>query len=354
MKRNKLTSIKEIDWFLYLTRPLNIFSFICNAKAYEKIRYLGGIRNTGYLYKNQLAEYYRNKEEFSKNLRLLKNNILNNPKKIEKELIIGLEYNKKAKKILDQFKKNTGFKPDKKELINLINFYIDLFAYSTVFPYMAGLSLEKYKLKKLKIKKLIEQLRSISYYTDFASDVLGKYFKKILKKEKIKNLSLLDYTPDEVISFLKTGELNKKRRKVLYYFVVKDSKIIGSEKRVFKDIKKIINSEIKDKVKNLKGNVAYKGFIKGKVKIVHNKNDFSKFNQGDILVTISSNPSLMPVIRKCGAIIADEGGMTCHAAIISRELKIPCIIGTKIATKFLKDGDLVEVDANKGIVKIIK
>ena len=59
-------------------------------------------------------------------------------------------------------------------------------------------------------------------------------------------------------------------------------------------------------------------------------------------------------MRRAKAIITDEGGLTCHAAIISRELGIPCIIGTKIATKVLKDGDMVEVDANKGIVKKIK
>jgi pyruvate,water dikinase len=52
--------------------------------------------------------------------------------------------------------------------------------------------------------------------------------------------------------------------------------------------------------------------------------------------------------------VTDEGGVTCHAAIVAREMKKPCIIGTKIATKVLKDGDLVEVDANKGVVKILK
>jgi pyruvate,water dikinase len=62
----------------------------------------------------------------------------------------------------------------------------------------------------------------------------------------------------------------------------------------------------------------------------------------------------MPIIKKCGAIVTDEGGITCHAAVISRELEIPCIVGTKIATQVLKDGDLVEVDANKGVVKILK
>jgi len=62
----------------------------------------------------------------------------------------------------------------------------------------------------------------------------------------------------------------------------------------------------------------------------------------------------MPAIKKASAIVTNVGGITCHAAIVSRELKIPCIIGTKIATKVLKDGDLVEVDAQKGIVKILK
>ena len=61
----------------------------------------------------------------------------------------------------------------------------------------------------------------------------------------------------------------------------------------------------------------------------------------------------MPVIRIAAAIVTDEGGIGCHAAIVSRELKIPCIIGTKIATRVLEDGDTVEVDANKGIIRVV-
>ena len=59
----------------------------------------------------------------------------------------------------------------------------------------------------------------------------------------------------------------------------------------------------------------------------------------------------MPAIRQASAIVTDEGGLTCHAAIVSREMGIPCVVGTKIATQVLKDGDRVEVDANKGIVR---
>lgn len=62
----------------------------------------------------------------------------------------------------------------------------------------------------------------------------------------------------------------------------------------------------------------------------------------------------MVAIIRSGAIITDEGGLTCHAAIIARELKKPCVVGAKIATKILKDGDMVEVDVDKGIAKILK
>ncbi len=79
-----------------------------------------------------------------------------------------------------------------------------------------------------------------------------------------------------------------------------------------------------------------------------------KMNKGDILVSIATNPDIVPAMKKAAAIITEQGGITSHAAIVSREFNTPCIIGTKIATKVLHDGDLVEVDADKGIVKIIK
>lgn len=70
--------------------------------------------------------------------------------------------------------------------------------------------------------------------------------------------------------------------------------------------------------------------------------------------TSMTRPEFVPLMKKAAAIITDEGGITCHAAIVSRELNIPCIIGTRIATKVLKDGDYIEVDADNGIVKILR
>ena len=75
---------------------------------------------------------------------------------------------------------------------------------------------------------------------------------------------------------------------------------------------------------------------------------------GDIMVSVQTMPELLPAMEKAAAFVTDMGGITSHAAIVSREMKTPCIVGTRIATRVLKDGDLVEVDANKGIIKIIK
>jgi phosphoenolpyruvate synthase/pyruvate phosphate dikinase len=103
----------------------------------------------------------------------------------------------------------------------------------------------------------------------------------------------------------------------------------------------------------IKGRVAFKGKVRGIVKIIFTKAKIKDFKRGYILVSPMTTPDYLPAMKKAAAFITDEGGITCHAAIIARELKKPCVIGTKIATKILKNGDLVEVDAEQGIVKII-
>jgi len=104
----------------------------------------------------------------------------------------------------------------------------------------------------------------------------------------------------------------------------------------------------------IKGITAFPGMVRGIVKVVKHPTEVSKVEMGNILVTQMTLPSFISAMNKAAAFVTDEGGITCHAAIIAREMKKPCIIGTKIATKVLKDGDMVEVDAEKGTVRIIK
>lgn len=105
----------------------------------------------------------------------------------------------------------------------------------------------------------------------------------------------------------------------------------------------------------IQGSVAYKvsELITGTVRIISGFKDMGDFQQGEILVTEMTNPDYVPIMKLAAAIVTDEGGITCHAAIASRELKVPCVIGTKVATKLLKNGDIIEVDASSGIIKII-
>lgn len=103
----------------------------------------------------------------------------------------------------------------------------------------------------------------------------------------------------------------------------------------------------------IKGQIGNKGNVIGTVKIIK-QIEKSSINKDEILVCEMTTPEHILLMKKAAAIITDKGGILSHAAIVSRELKIPCIVGTKNATQILKDGDLIEVNANKGIVKILK
>ena len=107
-------------------------------------------------------------------------------------------------------------------------------------------------------------------------------------------------------------------------------------------------------LKDFRGLSASVGRVTGPVKIVKSATEIGKVKQGDILVAVMTRPDYVVAMKKAAAIVTNEGGITSHAAIVSRELGIPCIIGTKIATEVLKDGDIVEVNANHGVVNILK
>ena len=100
----------------------------------------------------------------------------------------------------------------------------------------------------------------------------------------------------------------------------------------------------------LKGAAASLGAASGPVKIIHKPTEIDKIEKGDILVTEMTTPDYVPAMRKASAIVTDVGGRTCHAAIVSRELGIPCVVGTGKATSTLKTGQIVTVDGAKGMV----
>ena len=103
-------------------------------------------------------------------------------------------------------------------------------------------------------------------------------------------------------------------------------------------------------VTEINGQTGCIGYAKGEVKIITRPSDMVKMNKGAVLVSIATDPDIVTAMKKASAIVTEQGGVTSHAAIVARELNIPCVIGTKTATQVLKDGDLVEVDATNGTI----
>ncbi|MGI6589855.1 MAG: PEP/pyruvate-binding domain-containing protein [Candidatus Iainarchaeum sp.] len=187
---------------------------------------------------------------------------------------------------------------------------------------------------------LVELLREVSNRTRVDYNIVA-----LMTLKEVEDLILGKKIDIKEISSRKNG----------LFFVYTKEKILRFYKKEAKELFKSIPSQVGPSGL-IKGTVACKGSgnrITGKVRIVHNPAK-DTFNNGEILVTTMTRPEFVPIMQKAKAIVTDEGGLTSHAAIVSRELDTPCIIGTKVATQILKDGDLVEVDANKGVVKIIQ
>ncbi len=103
----------------------------------------------------------------------------------------------------------------------------------------------------------------------------------------------------------------------------------------------------------IKGQVAQPGVVEGKVKLLFGPQHNNKIEEGDILVATATSPQFLPAMKRAAAFITDIGGITSHAAIVARELKKPCIVGTRVATQILRDGMEVEIDADEGLIKIL-
>jgi len=215
------------------------------------------------------------------------------------------------------------------------------------------------------IKKIVRDLQNVGHMRDIrkATYCKSRYYSRFLFDEIGKRISLdrksIGYlTPNEIQVCLlgkKKPNLNTVRIRKDYYIqelMGKKIKILTGAETLNKE--KLIMQSVNSKVINkriVKGMGACPGKVRGRVRQIKDISKTSSFQPNEILVTIMTTPEVVPAMKKAAAIVTDEGGLTCHAAIVSRELNVPCVVGTKFATKIFKNGDFIEVDAAKGIVK---
>ena len=265
--------------------------------------------------------------------------------------------------------------PQAKKLLeeHMKNFYWIRTNYTSNYPLtiseikdeIKDIKLDKPKAHKLpsleeKDKNLLEMLCTVSYWQDMRKRVnqtanfwMFEFIKQASSLLKIPEEDLKFTTPQEFLDILKGKEIKDLHLRCKASAIFTNS---SGEETVFvgKEALDLFEKYNKtESISEIKGAVAMPGKVRGRARIVLNvKQD--KLHKGEILIASMTRPEFIPLAKLASAIVTNEGGVTSHAAVISRELGIPCIVGTKIATQVINNGDLIELDTDKGIVKIIK
>ncbi|KKU48178.1 hypothetical protein A3E96_02935 [Candidatus Uhrbacteria bacterium RIFCSPHIGHO2_12_FULL_46_13] len=346
-----------MEWTKFTERECDLFTTYCIMIGYLKNykKNIGkNLKNFLMMHENGIVHSWRLKSEYDEFLNELKTKKLEIFEKILDKL---KKQNERLKKFLE-CKKLDNF-TDKQLLkifTDFVNIYQNYFPLFTLPKYF-GMVLNENDLSQA-IKDKLREARGIADYEKIQKDFLPLFFQEIGKRKKIKSDLLFYALPDEIIDLLKDNKKIKEnilgeRKKLILFLTVNGgkTKILTGAKA-----KQILKSNIKEEKNQtdfIKGSVANKGLIKGRVRLILRESDLNNLDN-KIVVAPMTSIKFTPYLKNVLGIVTNEGGIACHAAIISRELNIPCIVGTKNATKILQNNDLVELDANNGIVKIIE
>jgi|GEM_PF-1004560 len=281
---------------------------------------------------NHAKKYHWISDNYEQVVYLNKEHFLNNSFELIKKYKEPLQKIKEIKKVLNENKAN------KKKLLNKIKMG------------------EEFNI-------LVNNFDEFIHLRDLRKELNTKCFqymeifvKAYAKKFKMPLEDAYKLSSDELI----TGKFDRTLAEIRdknYLVFIKDYKKIEKEYFGEEAKRKAIEFGLVQKRENeLNGTVASigKGNVKGFVRILYSAKEIHLFKKDEILVVGKTDPSFVPAMERAAAIITDEGGLTCHAAIVSREMNKPCIIGTKLGTRTFKTGDYVEVDVKKGVIKIIK
>ena len=236
--------------------------------------------------------------------------------------------------------------------------------------------LEQYNFTH-RAKKLITAIRNFIFlrtYTTEYSDHLfyvGRHtiFEEISNRTRIENKNLIMLDDKEILDILKNQGIisreiknvleNRKKGFAMIWINGNVQTVFGNESlqlqdEIAKAYKTSSDEEEKSNSKIISGSIANRGKVKGIARVLTKYQDIYRVEKGDIIVATMTTPDYVSAMEKASGFITDEGGITCHAAILSREFNVPCIVGTINGTKEIQDGQMIELDAYNGKVYILK
>ena len=349
------------DWFFILERDQPLFitaAFISSwGKLAEEVTGFG-FRHQLYVLESGTTDVYRSKEEWRAGMEYFFAVLRDQPDKIRDWIHEG----ERSVSRLDLVIKEFGEKIDEVKVRDRFEEIIETLQRGLLF----GILIPRWVLTTIdenigegqgrrEFEDLIaplENLRNSTRFLEYLENVISRYWD--MASRSVGDRELMEFlTPLELNRILKGESVDivevRRRKTCLFWGWESDDVRFSYDQDLLQAFRRT-----ESPVKELSGNIAFRGYVDGRVRIVNSPKDIGKMREGEILVSITTNPALMPAMKKASAIVTDEGGMACHAAIMARELKKPCIVGTKKATKIFHDGDLVEVDADRGVVRILE
>lgn len=251
--------------------------------------------------------------------------------------------------------------------IQILNFLGEDITIEHLLDQMTHLNDQEKKHEKPTVPSSFEYYTTVSSRLSYLRQTGAEYFsiytqivlprlKEVASSVRLSHREILEFLPSEIIKILsqeiRSDEILAKRKDdswCVYADPNSNLQIVDDKEQVDTLVQKM-TPKFDENQDVIKGQVGNKGIATGKVKVILANTEFDKMEIGDVLVTTMTTPDFVILMQKASAIVTDIGGLLCHAAIVSREINKPCVIGTKNGTQILKDGDMVEVDANKGTV----
>ncbi|QDV50471.1 PEP/pyruvate-binding domain-containing protein [Gimesia fumaroli] len=251
-------------------------------------------------------------------------------------------------------------------LEELEDFFADVAQHTTVFPAWVLIYIEAHEVDDPEVRALAEQIRSHSLYPVIERNILEPLAAQTAEQL---GFSQPDRTGDLVLwSELKAGTVTRELLESRLQAVEAGDRyifqMIGGEEKfhlvsqtgyLLTRLAKQRQLARTNNSNELTGQAAWPGIFRGRARVVLTLDAKDQtIDASEVLVSIQSNPALLPLLNRCGAIVTDDGGIGCHAAILARELKKPTLIGTREATTRIQTGDLIEVDTYAQVVRILE
>ncbi len=247
-----------------------------------------------------------------------------------------------------------------------VEFFCHAAQHTTAFPAWTLIALEHARIEDPEAVALAEELRAQTLYPFIERRIIDPFVEQAARDvgfsapEEAPNLVTLQELQEgklDVDVLQSRLEASRQGRRFVYKFSNNkdDVRFVSQTGYLLMRLARQRKISHARNPNELSGQPAWPGVYRGRARLILTPDALGQtIDDGEVLVSIQSSPALMPLLRRCGAIVTDDGGVACHAAILSRELRKPTLIGTRSATSFIHNGDTVEVDTYAQVVRIIE